>query len=77
MFKVNNPLRQKSDNGPPFNLIPKKWQNLQKNRNFGLVKILPRHPAANNFETVMKPLENIQYTCENRPYAKFAWIRNS
>ena len=49
-----NPLRQKSDNGPPFNCS--EMAEFGKNRNIEQVKTPPGHPAANNVETVMKPL---------------------
>ena len=49
-----NPLRQKSDNGPPFN--SNEMTKFAKNRNIELVETSPGHPAANNVETVMKPL---------------------
>ena len=48
-----NPLRQKSDN-EPFN--SSKMAKFAKNRNIEQVKTSPGHPAANTFETVMKPL---------------------
>ena len=50
-----NPLRQKSDNGPPFN-SNKMIKFGKKNRNIEQVKTPPGHPAANNVETVMKAL---------------------
>ena len=49
-----NLLRQKSDNGPPFNC--NKMTKFAKIRNIEQVKIPPGHPAANNVKTVMKPL---------------------
>ena len=49
-----NPLIQKSDNGSPFN--PNEIVKFPKNRNNEQVKTLPGHPAAENVETVMKPL---------------------
>ena len=47
-------MRQKTDNGPPFN--SHKIAKFATNRNIDQVKTPPRHPAANNVETVMKPL---------------------
>ena len=44
----------KSDNGPPFN--SREMDAFAEKRNIELVKIAPGHPAANNVETVMKPL---------------------
>lgn len=49
-----NPQVQKSDNGPPFN--SKDMEEFTRRRNIEQVKIAPGHPAANNVETVMKPL---------------------
>ena len=49
-----NPKVQKSDNGPPFN--SQEMTNFANKRDIELVKIAPGHPAANNVETVMKPL---------------------
>ena len=49
-----NPKVQKSDNGPPFN--SKEMEAFAQGRNIEQVKIPPGHPAANNVETVMKPL---------------------
>ena len=48
------PLRQKSDNGPPFN--SNKMTKFAKSRNAEQVKTPPRHPAANNVKTVIKLL---------------------
>ena len=48
-----NPLRQKSDNGPPFD--SKEMAKFAPNRNIEQVKTPPGHPAANNVEIVMKP----------------------
>ena len=48
-----NPLRQKSDNGPPFNF--NEMTKFAENRNIEQVKIPPGHPVANNVKTVMKP----------------------
>ena len=47
-------MRQKTDNGPPFN--SHKIAKFATNRNIDQVKTPPGHPAANNVETVMKPL---------------------
>ena len=49
-----NPDVQKSDNGPPFN--SHEMEDFTKKRDIEQVKIAPGHPAANNVETVMKPL---------------------
>ena len=49
-----NPLRQKSDNGPPFN--SNEIAKFAKDRNIEHVKTPPGHSAANNVETVIKPL---------------------
>ena len=49
-----NPQVQKSDNGPPFN--SKEMEAFTRGRDITQVKIPPGHPAANNVETVMKPL---------------------
>ena len=49
-----NPEVQKSDNGPPFN--SKDMDAFTNKRSIEQVKIAPGHPAANNVETVMKPL---------------------
>ena len=49
-----NPETQKSDNGPPFN--SKEMESFATKRDIELMKISPGHPAANNVETVMKPL---------------------
>ena len=49
-----NPKVQKSDNGPPFN--SKDMDTFTRERDITQVKIPPGHPAANNVETVMKPL---------------------
>ena len=49
-----NPTTQKSDNGPPFNSC--EMNDFTAKRNIEQVKIAPSHPAANNVETVMKPL---------------------
>ena len=62
-----NPLRQKSDNGPPFNSNER--AKFAKNRNIDQVKTLPGYPAANNIETVMKPLGKAMKIGN---YAKFA-----
>ena len=51
---LGNPDRQKSDNGPPFN--SKKMLSFTSDRGIEQIKIPPGHPAANNVETVMKPL---------------------
>ena len=48
------PCTQKSDNGPPFNSHD--MEEFTRRRNIEQVKIAPGHPAANNVETVMKPL---------------------
>ena len=50
-----NPLRQKSDNGPPCNF--NEMAKFAKNRNIEQVKTPPGHPAANKIETVIKPLD--------------------
>ena len=47
-------MRQKTDNGPPFN--SHKIAKFATNRNIDQVKTPPGHLAANNVETVMKPL---------------------
>ena len=46
-----NPLRQKSDNGSPFN--SNEIVKHARNRNNEQMKTLPGHPAAKNVETVM------------------------
>ena len=48
------PLRQKCDNGSPFN--SNEIVKFAKNRSNEQVKTLLGHPAAKNVETVMKPL---------------------
>ena len=49
-----NPIRQKSDNGAPFN--SKEIEKFTKNRNVEQVNTPPGHPSPNNVEAVMKPL---------------------
>ena len=49
-----NPVVQKSDNGPPFS--SKEMDAFTQQRDISQVKIAPGHPAANNVETIMKPL---------------------
>ena len=49
-----NPIRQKSDNRPPFN--SKEMKTFTDSRNIEQVKTPPGHPSPNNSETVMKPL---------------------
>ena len=53
----DNPLRQKSDNGPPFN--SNEVEKFAKNKNIEQVKTPPEQPATNNVETVMKPLGKV------------------
>ena len=48
----DNPQRQKSDNGPPFN----SKENLTSKRDIKQVKIPPGHLSTINVETVTKPL---------------------
>ena len=52
-----NPLRQKSDNGPPFD--SKEMAKFAPNRNIEQVKTPPGHPAANNVEIIMKPFGKV------------------
>ena len=47
-----NSLRQKKDNGPPFN--SDKMEKFSKNRNIEQVKTPPGHTAAKNIENLMK-----------------------
>ena len=47
-----NPIRQKSDNGPPFN--SKEMEKFTKNRNIEQVKTPAGYLSLNNGETVMK-----------------------
>ena len=49
-----NPVRQRSDNGPPFN--SREMKTFTDNRNIEQVKTPPGHPSPDNAETVMKPL---------------------
>ena len=49
-----NPVRQRSDNGPPFN--SREMKTFTDNRNIEQVKMPPGHLSPNNAETVMKPL---------------------
>ena len=48
-YLFGNPLRQKSDNGPPFN--SNEMAKFAKNRNIDQVQTPPGHPAVNNVET--------------------------
>ena len=71
----SNPLRQKSDNGSPFN--SNEIEKFARNRNIEQVKTPPGHPAANNVETVMKRLAkamkigNMQNLSERETFSAF------